>query len=68
MPPNIEIKEDFIQEFLNRRRPGSSKFVTQRKEKDKIKIVSGLFEGKSTGTPIGLVIKNKDKRAKIMMI
>ena len=64
VPPNIEIREDFIQEFLNRRRPGSSKFVTQRKEKDKIKIVSGLFEGKSTGTPIGLVIKNTDKRSK----
>ena len=62
VPPNIEIRESFIQKYLNQRRPGSSKFVTQRKENDKIKIVSGLFEGKSTGTPIGLVIKNNDKR------
>ena len=64
VPPNIEIKEAFIQKYLNQRRPGNSKFVTQRKERDKIKIVSGLFEGKSTGTPIGLVIKNTDKREK----
>lgn len=64
VPPNIEIKESFIQKYLNQRRPGSSKFVTQRKEKDKIKIVSGLFEGRSTGTPISLVIKNTDKRGK----
>ncbi len=64
VPPNIEIRESFIQKYLNQRRPGSSKFVTQRKENDKIKIVSGLFEGKSTGTPIGLVIKNNDKREK----
>ena len=64
VPPNIKITESFIQKFLDKRRPGNSKFVTQRKEKDKIKIVSGLFEGKSTGTPIGLVIKNKDTRTK----
>ena len=64
VPPNIEIKEAFIQKYLNQRKPGNSKFVTQRKEKDKIKIVSGLFEGRSTGTPIGLVIKNMDKKSK----
>ena len=64
VPPNIEIKESFIQSFLDKRRPGNSKFVTQRKEKDKIKIVSGLFEGKSTGTPIGLIIKNTDTKTK----
>ena len=64
VPPNIEIKESFIQKYLNQRRPGKSKYVTQRKEKDIIKIVSGLFEGKSTGTPIGMVIKNSDSRGK----
>ena len=47
VPPNIEIKESFIQNFLDQRRPGSSNYVTQRKEKDKVKIVSGLFEGKT---------------------
>ena len=64
VPPNIEIKESFIQNFLDQRRPGSSNYVTQRKEKDKVKIVSGLFEGKSTGTPLGMIIKNTDSRAK----
>ena len=64
VPPNIEIKESFIQKYLNQRRPGKSKYVTQRKERDIIKIVSGLFEGKSTGTPIGMVIKNSDSRGK----
>ncbi len=64
VPPNIAIKESFIQSFLDKRKPGSSKYVTQRKEQDKIKIVSGLFKGKSTGTPIGLIIKNTDKRGK----
>ena len=64
VPPNIEIKESYIQKYLNQRRPGQSKFVTQRKEKDLIKIVSGLFEGKSTGMPIGMVIKNSDSKGK----
>ena len=64
VPPNIEIKESFIQKYLNQRRPGKSKYVTQRKEKDLIKIVSGLFEGKSTGSPIGMIIKNSDAKGK----
>ncbi|MEC8100213.1 MAG: chorismate synthase [Pseudomonadota bacterium] len=64
VPANIKIKEAYIQKFLDQRKPGSSKYVTQRKEKDKIKIVSGLFEGKSTGTPIGMIIKNNDIRSK----
>ena len=64
VPPNIHITESYIQKYLNQRRPGKSKYVTQRKESDKIKIVSGLFEGKTTGTPIGMVIKNIDSRGK----
>ena len=54
VPSNLEINEDIIQPFLDRRKPGTSKFVTQRKEEDKVKILSGVFEGKSTGTPIAL--------------
>ena len=57
-------KESFIQNYLNQRRPGQSKYVTQRKEKDLIKIVSGLYKGKSTGTPISMVIKNSDTKGK----
>ena len=49
---------------LNRRRPGSSKFVTQRKEKDIVRISSGTFKGKTTGTPIALLIKNEDQKSK----
>ena len=58
-PPNIEIKAEDIQKELNKRRPGQNKFVTQRKEKDLVNIMSGVFEGKTTGTPISLVIYNK---------
>ena len=64
VPSNIKISESYIQKFLNLRAPGTSKFVTQRKEKDKINIVSGVFNGYSTGTPISLIIKNKDHRTK----
>ena len=64
VPPKLKIDTDYIQAFLNKRAPGSSKFVTQRKEEDKIEIVSGIFNGYSTGTPIGLVIKNNDTRSK----
>ena len=64
VPPNIKITENYIQKFLDRRAPGSSKFVTQRKEKDKVKILSGVFEGYTTGTPISLVIKNTDQKSK----
>ena len=53
-PPGIEISESYIQVELDRRKPGSSKYTTQRKEEDKIEILSGVFEGKTTGTPIGL--------------
>ncbi len=63
-PPNVPIKENDIQKELNKRKPGQSKFTTQRKEDDKINILSGVFEGKTTGTPISLIIYNKDMRSR----
>ena len=63
-PPNINIKEQDIQSELNRRKPGQSKFTSQRKEDDKVQILSGIFEGKTTGTPISLIIYNKDMRSR----
>jgi chorismate synthase len=63
-PAGLPIDESFIQEELNRRKPGQSKITTQRKEDDTFKILSGVFEGKSTGTPIALVIENQDQRSK----
>lgn len=63
-PPGIEVDEDFIQAELARRRPGQSNIVTQRKEADKAEILSGIFEGKTTGTPISMVIFNADARSK----
>ena len=62
-PPNIPLSENDIQRDMNRRRPGQSKFTTQRKESDKVIILSGVFEGKTTGTPISLIIHNEDKRS-----
>lgn len=63
-PAGLEIDETFIQSELNRRKPGQSKITTQRKEDDTFKILSGVFEGKSTGTPIAIVIENQDQRSK----
>lgn len=63
-PPNIEIDENFIQAELDKRRPGQSKITTQRKESDTAQILSGVFEGKSTGTPIMILIPNEDQRSK----
>jgi len=63
-PPGLEISEKDLQIDLDRRKPGSSKFVTQRKESDKVQILSGVFEGKTTGTPIALIIYNEDQRSK----
>jgi chorismate synthase len=63
-PAGLEIDEGFIQNELARRRPGQSKIVTQRKEADRAEILSGVFEGKSTGTPISMVIYNADARSK----
>ena len=59
-PAGLELNEDDIQKFLNRRKPGQSKYTTQRKEDDKVEILSGVFEGKTTGTPISMIVKNKD--------
>ena len=63
-PSNIPIDIKFIQSRLNLRKPGQSKFTTQRKEKDMIKILSGVFNGKSTGSPISFIIFNEDQRSK----
>lgn len=63
-PSNVNIDEDFIQSELDKRKPGQSKITTQRKESDTAKILSGVFEGKSTGTPIALIIPNEDQRSK----
>lgn len=64
VPPGIEISETDIQKDLDRRRPGQSKITTQRQEDDKVEILSGVFEGKTTGTPLALLIRNKDQRSK----
>lgn len=63
-PAGLAIEEAFIQHELSRRRPGQSKITTQRKEDDQAKLLSGVFEGKSTGTPIAMMIKNQDQRSK----
>lgn len=63
-PPGIEITEADLQGDLDRRKPGTSRYTTQRKEADEVEILSGVFEGKTTGTPIGLLIKNTDQRSK----
>ena len=64
VPPLLDISEADIQEFLEKRKPGQSRFTTQRREPDQVKILSGVFEGKTTGTPIGLLIENVDQRSK----
>ena len=63
-PPGLALDEAAIQPFLDARRPGQSKFTTQRQEPDAVKILSGVFEGKTTGTPISLMIENVDQRSK----
>ncbi|MFW1676295.1 chorismate synthase [Pontibacter sp. JAM-7] len=63
-PPGIEISEADLQVDLDRRKPGTSRHTTQRREADEVEILSGVFEGKTTGTPIGLLIKNTDQRSK----
>ena len=64
VPPLIDLGETDIQPWLDRRRPGQSRFTTQRKEPDTVEILSGVFEGKTTGTPISLLIRNQDARSK----
>ncbi|TZF83814.1 chorismate synthase [Pedobacter sp. BS3] len=63
-PPNVDIDENFIQSELDKRKPGQSRITTQRRESDEFQILSGIFEGKSTGTPLTLVIPNADQRSK----
>ncbi len=63
-PPGLALSEEDLQGDLDRRKPGTSKFTTQRREPDQVKILSGVFEGKTTGTPIGLLIENTDQRSK----
>lgn len=63
-PPGLELSEADMQQDLDRRKPGQSRFTTQRREADSVKILSGVFEGKTTGTPIGLLIENTDQRSK----
>ena len=62
-PAGIDIKKDIIQKDLDRRKPGQSKITTQRKEDDKLQILSGVFDGKSTGAPISILINNKDQKS-----
>lgn len=63
-PAGMELAEDDIQKDLDRRKPGQSKFTTQRREADQVQILSGVFEGKTTGTPIGLLVENQDQKSK----
>lgn len=63
-PPGLALSEEDLQHDLNRRRPGTSRYTTARREADQVKIMSGVFEGKTTGTAIGLLIENTDQRSK----
>ena len=64
VPAGLELCEEDIQIFLNRRKPGQSKFTTPRKEDDAVEILSGVFEGKTTGTPVSMVVWNKNQKSK----
>lgn len=64
VPPQLPLDAAFIQQFLDKRKPAQSKFTTQRKESDTVQILSGVFEGQTTGTPVSLVIYNEDQRSK----
>ncbi len=63
-PPGLELREEDIQKELDRRKPGTSRHVTQRRESDKVEILSGVFEGRTTGTAIGFLVRNEDQRSK----
>ena len=67
-PPGMDLSEDDIQPELDRRKPGTSRFVTQRREPDAVKILSGVYQGKTTGTPIALLIENQTSAARITAI
>ena len=64
IPAGLVIDEEYIQSELDRRKPGKSEFETARKEADKVEILSGVFEGKSTGTPIAMIIYNTNQKSK----
>src|SRR5215216_6463485 len=64
VPPRLPLAEPAIQRWLARRRPGPSRFTTQRREPDRVRILSGAFEGRTTGTPVSLLIENEDARSK----
>jgi chorismate synthase len=64
VPPLIELSEPDLQKYLDKRKPGQTRFTTQRQEPDQVKILSGVFDGKTTGTSIGLLIENEDARSK----
>ncbi len=63
-PPGIKLEADMLQHWLDRRKPGTSKYTTQRREADEVRILSGVYEGQTTGTPIQLMIENTDQRSK----
>ena len=63
-PAGLSLDREDVQKYLDRRKPGQSKYTTQRKEGDQVEILSGVFEGKTTGTPISMVVYNKDQRSK----
>lgn len=64
VPPRLDLDEAWIQSFLDKRKPGQNRFVTQRREPDRVEILSGVFEGLTTGTPVSLLIRNEDQRSK----
>ena len=63
-PAGLPLSEEDIQKYLNRRKPGQSKFTTQRKESDQAEILSGVFEGRTTGTPISILVRNQDQKSR----
>src|SRR5690349_3550978 len=63
-PPGMALNEDDLQKELDRRKPGTSRHVTQRREDDKVEILSGVYEGRTTGTAIGFIVRNQDQRSK----
>ena len=67
-PAGLPLTEEDVQSYLDRRKPGQSRFTTQRQEGDNVEILSGVFEGCTTGTPIAMFVKNQDQRSKITAI
>ena len=63
-PPGLELSAEDLQKELNRRKPGTSRHVTQRRESDTVELLSGVYEGRTTGTSIGFLIRNEDQRSK----